>query len=204
MRRSSLVAAVAVVVMAVIPLMAVSAGAQPVAPTGVPTSVAACKHGGWHTLTDPVGAPFVTRSACVRWATGHPGGALRLSDVGGTFAGVEAFTFECTFVHQTFDAAYPSRGRVGVATMAIEGCVDSSISNYTGTFSITTILGTVSGTVAGTVQAVTTPAHFHLELTTTGATGAFAGLSGPLVVDIKWNGFPATAITGTVAALPVP
>ncbi|MGZ4683061.1 MAG: hypothetical protein ACXWBN_17165 [Acidimicrobiales bacterium] len=205
MRRPSYVlASIAIAVLAFIPLVAAPAGAQPVSTAGVPTSVAACKHGGWRTLTDPVGASFATRAACIRWATAHPGGTLRLSDLSGTFAGVESFTFECTFVHQTFDASYATRGRVGTATMAIEGCVDGSITTYTGTFSISTPIGSVSGTVAGTLQAVTTPATFHLVLTPTASTGAFTGLSGTLLVEIRWNGFPETAITGTVAAPLVP
>src|SRR6185503_20588418 len=96
MRRPSIVlAGIAIALLAILPLVAAPAGAA-VTATGVPTSVAACRHGGWRTVSDPTGAPFGSRAACIRWATAHPGGALTLADVGGAFSGTESFTFECT------------------------------------------------------------------------------------------------------------
>ena len=155
-------------------------------------------------MSDPTGAAFGSRAACIRWATVHPGGALTLADVGGAFSGTESFTFECTFVRQIFSAAYPTRGRVGVGSMTIDGCVDGAIANYSGTFSISTPLGTVSGTAVGPLNTATSPVVFHLVLTATASTGAFAGLSGTLLADISWGGFPATAITGTITAPSAP
>jgi hypothetical protein len=197
-------AVLAVACLAVIPLLSEPASAQTAAPTGVPTSEASCRHSGWRTVTDPVGAHFGSRAACLRWVRAHPGGHLGLADVTGVFTGVESFTFACTFVHQTFDATYPTpvKSRVGPATLAIEGCVDNPITSFVGTFSITTSSGTVSGTVAGTISSATGPAIFRLDLTTTGATGLFAGATGDLHVDIQWAGFPETAISGTVAQPP--
>ena len=199
-RLSSVFAVIAVVCLAVIPLLSEPASAQPAAPTGVPTSEAACRHSGWRTLTDPVGAHFGSRAACFRWVRAHPGGHLGLADVTGEFSGIESFTFACTFVHQVFDATYPTpvKSRVGPATLAIEGCIDNPPTSFVGTFSITTSSGTVSGTVGGTFNATVGPT-FRLDLTTTAATGLFAGATGDLHVDIQWAGFPETAITGTVA-----
>jgi len=206
MRRLSYVfAVVAFTCVALTPLMAETASAGALSPTGVPTSVAACRHSGWRTLTDPTGAHFGSRAACFRWAGSHPGGHLGLADLAGTFTGIESFTFECTFVHQIFDASYstPVKSRAGTAALNIEGCVSSSITTIDGTFSITTSSGTVSGTMAGTLDAVQAPAFFHLVLTTTASTGTFAGATGTLAVEINWAGFPETAISGTVA-LPTP
>ena len=203
MRRPSIVlAGIAIALLAILPLVAAPAAAA-VTATGVPTSVAACRHGGWRTVSDPTGAPFGSRAACIRWATAHPGGALTLADLGGAFSGTESFTFECTFVRQIFTATYPSRGRVGTASLSIDGCVDGAIANYSGTFSISTPLGTVSGTAVGTLAAATSLV-FHLVLDATAGTGAFAGLSGTLLADISWGGFPATAITGTITSPPAP
>lgn len=205
MRRIlSVLAVIAVAFLAIIPLVAEPASAA-TNPTGVPTSPGACRRGGWQTLSDPTGAPFATKPACVQWAKAHPGGHLGLADLRGTFAGIESFTFECTFVHQIFDATYPTpaKSRAGSATLNIEGCVSNSITTFDGTFSITTSSGTVSGTVTGTLDAASAPAFFHFVLTPTATTGLFTGATGTLQVEIEWAGFPETAITGTVA-LPTP
>jgi hypothetical protein len=80
--------------------------------------------------------------------------------------------------------------------------VDGSITTFTGTYSISTPLGTVSGTAVGSLATATAPVIFHLVLTPTATSGAFAGMAGSLVTDIKWGGYPATTIAGTVTAPP--
>ena len=202
MRRIlSVLAVIAFAFLAIIPLVAEPASA---ATTGVPISPGACRRGGWQTLSDPTGAPFGSKPACVQWARAHPGGHLGLADVRGAFTGTQSFTFECTFVHQIFDAGYttPAKSRLGSATLHIEGCVNSSINAYEGTFSITTSAGTISGTAAGPLDAATAPAFFHLVLTPTATTGLFSAPSGALQVEIRWAGYPETLITGTVALPP--
>ena len=76
----------------------------------------------------------------------HHGASL--AELAGSFTGHTSFTFNtngCAFVHQVFDASYPGSGTVGTVTLHIEGCVSSSMTGYTGTFTISTSAGTVSG-----------------------------------------------------------
>ena len=137
------------------------------------------------------------------WVRAHPGGHLGLADVVGPFAGVQEFTFECTFVHQVFDATYatPVHSRAGSAVLHIEGCVDSAIATYDGTFSITTSSGSLSGTIWHRSTRPTPPAFFPSPHVTA-STGSFSGRPGQLAVDIQLGRVPHTAVTGTVSQSP--
>ncbi len=203
-RPTSILGVATIVVLLALPVLAAPAGAQASATAGVPTSIDDCRHSGWRTSTDPVGGSWSVRAACIKWVRAHPGGALGLADLAGTFTGTEAVVGSgCDFVHRTFDASYATRGRVGTASLAIDGCTDSTASTYTGTFTITTPVGSVSGTAAGAVSMLSRPPLFNLYLTPTSGTGAFTTTSGILGGFVRWIGYPdGGAINGTVVYFP--
>jgi hypothetical protein len=83
----------------------------------------------------------------------RPAVTVSLADLAGTFTGTQSYTFGtngCAFVHQVFDASYPGSGTVGTVTLHTEGCVSSSITSYTATFTSSTSVGTVSGNADAT------------------------------------------------------
>jgi hypothetical protein len=173
-------------------------------PAPTPSDKAQCKSDGWRTLVDQSGAPFPNQGQCV--STVEPSRAkhhnrVSLADLAGSFTGTTSYTFGtngCAFVHQVFDASYPGSGTVGTVTLHIEGCVSSSITNYTGTFTISTSVGTLSGTATGAVNLGASGVTFDLTLTTTAGTDAFASATGTLHSLISWPGKPGTNISGAV------
>ena len=161
-------------------------------PTPAPTDRAQCKRGGWRNLVDDHGAPFRNQGQCVsfvqRSTTKHHNRA-NLADLAGSFTGTQSFTFTgCVFVHEVFDASYPGGGTIGTVTLQIEGCVSSSVTSYTGTFTISTSAGNVSGTASGPVIQNPTALTFDLTLAIATGTDGFAGAPGTLHSLVNWPG----------------
>jgi hypothetical protein len=199
-RLSKGFAVLAFTAMAAVPILASPAGATQ---SGVPTSPAQCKHGGWMNVTNPVGVSFRTQGRCTTWAQAHPGGALTLADFNGSFTGTQSTSPGCTLAHQVFDASYVAQPGLGVPTIAIDACigVSSSVATYTGTFTLTTGAGNVTGTVSGTIQETGPSASSHLNLASTSGTGYFSSVTGSLSVDVNWDSTGgSSATTGTVLA----
>jgi hypothetical protein len=191
-RRLILCSTLLVAALAAIPMAATAAGAAQAKHSQSPKD--ACKNGGWRNLTDDQGHAFRNQGQCVAFKIHHP---VSLADLAGTFTGTQSFAFGtdgCVFVHQIFDASYPSAA-AGVATLHIEGCVDPSITNYAGTFTISTSGGSVSGSASGPIDFSASPT-FDLTLAVTSGAGTFAGTTGTLHAAIDWPG--GDTISGSV------
>ncbi len=183
-----------------IPIAVTSMGAR--AGAAPPTAVQQCKDGGWQTLTDASGQPFRNQGQCISYFIHHP---IGLADLAGSFSGTTLFTLGtggCVFVEQVFDATYPGSSAVGSVTLHLDGCVPLGPPfTYTGTFIFTTSVGTLVGNAAGTANDLTGPPPFVFDLTLTvlSGTGAFAGTTGTINVNIQGlGGTNPSPVTGSV------
>jgi len=128
-----------------------------------------------------------------------PQGKSRLAGLAGSFTGSQHFMFGsngCVFVHQVFDASYPSASN-GTVTLHIAGCVSQDITQYSGTFTISASAGTLAGTALGSVDISSSTATFDLTAAATSGTGTFKKPGGTLNIHINWGG--GSVITGTVS-----
>jgi hypothetical protein len=182
--------------LAVLPLLAIPIAmvstAPPVGAT-TPPSIKNCMNGGWQSLTNAAGQPFANQGQCISFAIHNP---VNLADLAGTsVTGTTFFTpFSngCSFVFQEFDAAYSGSATVGTVNLHIAGCVNSSTTNYAGSFSLTTAAGIVAGSAAGPITETVIGGSvvildYQVTLTVSTATGAFSGMTGTLHFLTMWD-----------------
>jgi hypothetical protein len=150
--------------------------------------------GGWQTLTDASGHPFPNQGQCIAFAIHNP---VSLADLANpSFSGTTFFIPfgempPCSFVFQEFDAAYAGSATVGTVKLHIAGCVSGNVSNYSGSFSVTTAVGTVTGSAAGPIVQSMAGSDlildFQVSLTVGTASGAFSGMTGTLHFFTMWD-----------------
>jgi hypothetical protein len=179
--------------LAVLPILAIPIAMTPAEAVGAtpPGSIQNCMEGGWRTLTDASGHPFLSQGQCISYRIHHP---VSLADLAGSFSGTTSFTFGpangCSLVSQFFDATYPGGSAVGSVTLHLGGCALFGLneSSYAGTFTIATSVGTLAGSAAGPVSTLHQP-FFDSELTLTvlSGTSAFTGTTGTIHVSIQWQ-----------------
>jgi hypothetical protein len=120
--------------------------------------------------------------------------------VTGPFTGTQRFAFGengCSFVFQVFHATY--RSAAGAGLVHTEGCIDIDAGTYKGTFTITAPAGgTLRGTVDGTFDPLADVAVFDLDLIAARSSGSLAGAVGKVRAVVRWDGFPARTIEGSL------
>jgi hypothetical protein len=135
---------------------------------------------------------------------------VSLSDLAGSPAGTLSAVAQgngCSFLEATFTATYPGNRAVGTVTLQMDGCVPLVLppnpEPFTGTFTLITSVGTVGGSVTGQLTNVNTsggvyPSTAAFALTTTSATGEFAGITGTLNLSLQWAQPSSLSFTGTL------
>jgi hypothetical protein len=195
----------ATLALAVVSFITIPTALAPGANAAPPGPIQACMNGGWQTFAEASGQPFANQGRCISYFILHP---VTLADLAGSFSGTTSFSIRtggCSTVEQVFDATYPGNSAVGSVTLHLDGCVNTGLVpfTYAGTFALTTSVGTLTGNAAGPINNVPVspplPGDFELTLTLLSGSGAFAGTSGLIDVQIVWP-FPyGTQVSGSVS-----
>jgi hypothetical protein len=168
-------------------------------------------NGSYLLVSEAFGAAGSAFSSGVGVTVANPGLAdLASSSITGT---TSSTLTSCSFVGETFNAAYPGSSAVGTVTLQMNGCIPDTGPNfpftfeYSGTFTVTTGVGTLSGSVAGQITNVNlspppeinlVPTSATLTLTATSGTGDFMGTTGTLNVSLQWPEPGSSTFIGTV------
>jgi hypothetical protein len=147
-------------------------------------------------------------TACVNPPAPPPGGGI-LTHLNGSFTGTTFYTNQpgCPIAHEVFTGEYDVPNAVKEVEIDLFGCVDGTITTYTGTFKIDTDAGTLRGSVVGTLRFNGSGFDHELTLTVESATGRFRSAIGDSMrVSIQCNcgsGPPSTPIpfAATLTAL---